>query len=618
MSITAKCGECGTAYRVKDEAAGKSMRCKTCGGTFSVPAQGSSSGATRKPKPEDDEDDFMSGLRAAARSEKSADRAEDEEDDFIPSDEEAPVRGRSTRPKRTARRENDSSDGSSGGTVLRVVGGFGGLTLLGILVKIAIAIGANGFGVSWQSFTPPNGAFTVEVPTKAVRSTRDAQPGSEMWEANTRNIGAAVGWTQMPPEVVQVAALNPEFLYNTFAEEMRNAQAGSTLESSVASNLGGVAGKQFTIKASQESAILRVCLRNGSLYIAAFSYRTGQAPTDSDRFFNSFRFAGANPAAPPAGAPVAAPTAPGITPPGVPPIGAPPISITPGITPPGMAPPGFTPPNPLWPGRASANAVDNRPYLERRRGFVTNLFRRKKAPQNFVTEAPRENVTEVTYPSGALQLKGWVYRPPTGGPKFPALIYFHGGWAFGQEDLDACEDFKKAGYVVFAPALRGENGNPGDFELMLGEVDDGKAACQWLAGQDYVDVGRIYTFGHSAGGGISAMLSLMDGVPIRHGGSAGGLYDVTTFDGWSDIVPFNRSNPAERQLRVLIGNIKDMQRKHYAWLGDQDFSFHPNEVKARAEGGSSSQLAIERVPGDHDSSLAAAMKRYLAVIQANP
>ncbi|MCC7419278.1 MAG: prolyl oligopeptidase family serine peptidase [Planctomycetaceae bacterium] len=613
MSITAKCDECGTAYRVKDEAAGKSMRCKACGETFSVPRQPASGGAARKPKPESDEDDFLSGLRAAASSERNADRAEEEEDDFIPSDDR-PVR--SSRPKRAARREKSSSGGGSGGAILRVIGGvFGGLTLLGILIRVAIAIGANGFGVSWQSFTPPNGAFSVDVPTKPMRSTKAAQPGVEMWEANTRNMGTAVGWGQMPPEVQQMAVLNPEMLYNAMAEGARAAQPGSTLEASVPSSLGGVPGKQFTIKAAKESAVLRVCLRNGTFYIAAFSYRSAQPPKEADRFFNSFTFTGGNPAVPPAGAPMANPAAPGVTPPGVPPIGIPPVGAAPVITPPGMTPPGLTPPNRVGSG---ANAVDNRPYLERRREFTTNLFRRDKAPQSFVTEAAPENVTEVTYPSGALKLKGWVYRPPTGGPKFPALVYFHGGWAFGQEDLSACDDFKKAGYVVFAPALRGENGNPGNFELMLGEVDDAKAACQWLAGQDYVDAGRIFTFGHSAGGGISAMLSLMDNVPIRHGGSAGGLYDVTTFDGWSDIVPFVRSNPAERQLRVLVGNIKDMQRKHYAYLGDQDFGFHGNEAKARAEGGASSQLAIERVPGNHDSSLPAAMKRYLAVIQANP
>jgi predicted Zn finger-like uncharacterized protein len=611
MSITAKCDECGTAYRVKDEAAGKSMRCKTCGETFSVPRQAASGGSTKKPKPAADDDDFLSGLRAAASSERNAARAEDDEDEFVPSEEERPVRSSSSRPKRSARRES-SSGGGSGGSVLKVIGGaFGGLTLLGILIRIAIAIGANGFGVSWRAFSPPDGAFTVDVPTKAVRSTRASQPGFETWEANTRNIGTAIGWGQMPAEVVQAAAINPELMYNAMAQDA--VQPGSTLESSTPASLGGVAGREFSIKAPGESVLLRVCLRNSTLYVVAFSYRTGQAPTDSARFFNSFQFAGASPAAPPGVAPVATPAVPGMMPPGAPPIGG-----APGMSPPGVMPPGFTPPNPLQARPAQANAVDNRPYLERRRGFTTNLFRRNKAPQSFVTEASPANVTEVTYPSGTLQLKGWVYRPPTGGPKFPALVYFHGGWAFGQEDLAACEDFKKAGYVVFAPALRGENGNPGDFELMLGEVDDAKAACLWLAGQDYVDAGRIYTFGHSAGGGISAMLSLMDGVPIRHGGSAGGLYDVTTFDGWSNIVPFARSNPAERQLRVLVGNIKDMQRKHYAYLGDQDFGFHANETKARAEGGASSQLVIERVPGDHDGSLSAGLKKYLAVIQANP
>ena len=37
MPITADCA-CGKSYTLKDELAGKSIKCPTCGGTFVVPA----------------------------------------------------------------------------------------------------------------------------------------------------------------------------------------------------------------------------------------------------------------------------------------------------------------------------------------------------------------------------------------------------------------------------------------------------------------------------------------------------------------------------------------------------------------------------------------------------
>ncbi len=71
--------------------------------------------------------------------------------------------------------------------------------------------------------------------------------------------------------------------------------------------------------------------------------------------------------------------------------------------------------------------------------------------------------------------------------------------------------------------LRGENGNPGNYELFLTEVGDAKAAVRWLARQPFVDAKRVYTFGHSTGGAISALLSLREGVPAVNGGCWGGL-----------------------------------------------------------------------------------------------
>ncbi|MCA9099986.1 MAG: DUF4339 domain-containing protein [Planctomycetales bacterium] len=280
-----------------------------------------------------------------------------------------------------------------------------------------------------------------------------------------------------------------------------------------------------------------------------------------------------------------------------------------------------------WSGQEGSASVEfgDEPYLKRRAEFTTALLERGPSPQEYDHESSPAGVDEVTYRSGDLTLKAWVNRSGTQAERNPALVYFHGGFAFGASDMEACQAFVDEGFIVMTPMLRGENGCPGNFELFLGEVDDAKAAVQWLAAQPDVDPDRIYTFGHSVGGGISAMLSLLDDVPIQHGGSSGGLYGLDLFDGWADdgYVPFDLDDPRERQLRVLLGNIRWMKHKHYAFLGNSDV-FGPQEHLVRVENaqvaaatGNESLLEIRSVPGDHFSSFEPAVRMYLAMIRAS-
>ncbi len=245
----------------------------------------------------------------------------------------------------------------------------------------------------------------------------------------------------------------------------------------------------------------------------------------------------------------------------------------------------------------------------------TKLTQHGPSPQPYEDEPLPPDVTQIIYPSGNLQLKACVYRPPGVEEPRPALVYFHGGFAFGVEDLtETCQPFMDAGFVVMGPMLRGENGNPGEFEMFYGEIDDARAACQWLAQQPYVNKDRIYTFGHSIGGGVSAMLSMMDNVPIRHGGSSGGMYDQLTFLGWMDTIPFENT-PRERSVRLLVGNTQLMQRTHYAYVGIDDDPF--DDVVEKLQKSTTEKLKVETVPGDHFTSFDESIRRYLKVVEAD-
>ncbi|MBL4883286.1 MAG: prolyl oligopeptidase family serine peptidase, partial [Planctomycetaceae bacterium] len=256
-----------------------------------------------------------------------------------------------------------------------------------------------------------------------------------------------------------------------------------------------------------------------------------------------------------------------------------------------------------------------KPYLQRRKDFKTALLKTGSAPQRYEIETPPQGVEEITYQSGELKLKAWVDKRGVKNNNAPVLIFFHGGFAFGAGDLEECEPFRDAGFIVMTPMLRGENGNPGSFELFYGEVDDAAAACRWMAEQQGVDKNRIYAFGHSVGGGVSALLSLRDDVPIAHSGSSGGIYTDYVMTSWSDIVPFDRNNPEEGRLRLLVGNVKDMQHPHFAYAGKNDTPLISGMNQAKVEGGSNSRLTTGVLPGDHFTSFGPSLIKYLQQVQ---
>ena len=257
-------------------------------------------------------------------------------------------------------------------------------------------------------------------------------------------------------------------------------------------------------------------------------------------------------------------------------------------------------------------------YLERLDAFETRLENSGPSPQDYSDEEPPEGVQAVSYSSDGFSLKAWFALPErAAGEPVPGIVYCHGGFAFGAGDFFDAQPFLDAGFAVMAPILRGENGNPGDFELFLGEVDDAAAAVRWLASQPAVDASRIYAFGHSVGGGVSALLSLRADVPVVHTGSSGGLYSREVFDDWSDYVPFDLGREEERDMRLLLGNQRWMQRPHFAFLGEEDGLVYAKRAADEEAASGPTELVVEVLSGDHFSSLPVAIRSYLDVIAAD-
>jgi dienelactone hydrolase len=260
------------------------------------------------------------------------------------------------------------------------------------------------------------------------------------------------------------------------------------------------------------------------------------------------------------------------------------------------------------------------PYLERLSNFKTELIRRGPSPATGpLPTQPPAGLQKIRYQSGKLSLWAWLSVPPGKGP-FPAMVFCHGDYKLNASVVNAARPLMDAGFVVLFPALRGENGNPGFHELFLGEVDDAAAAVRWIARQPFTDSSRVYAFGHSLGGGVVELLSLRRDVPLIHSASSGSLYARGAFRSWGERVPFNRWRRDEEELRLLVGNIREMQRPHWSIIGAEDAKLmgpHIASARAEAKRAEHSRLTIETVPGDHMSSLQPAVERYLAIIRKN-
>ena len=139
---------------------------------------------------------------------------------------------------------------------------------------------------------------------------------------------------------------------------------------------------------------------------------------------------------------------------------------------------------------------------------------------------------------------------------------------------------------------RGENDNPGQYEMFYGEVDDALAAISYLARLPYVDPSRIYMVGHSTGGTLT-LLTAEASTQLRAAFSLGGepdLWDVFQIGALAyPETPFNWRDRRERRLRSALDYVEHLRTPTwYVEGGDApDFvlrSPRRMEQRARAAG----------------------------------
>jgi dipeptidyl aminopeptidase/acylaminoacyl peptidase len=257
-------------------------------------------------------------------------------------------------------------------------------------------------------------------------------------------------------------------------------------------------------------------------------------------------------------------------------------------------------------------------YATDRSAFRTRLVVRGPAPQpHGMPSAPR-GVSEIDYPSGDLRLRAWIGLPPGAPERAPVVLFLHGGFAFSNEDYDMARPFLEAGYAVVMPSVRGENGQAGTFSMFFDEVSDVLAITEHVRSQRWADPQRIYVAGHSAGGTL-AMLAGLASTYYRAVAPFSGSPDQLVFaKGWSGVVPFDRSNPAEYEIRSPLSYATSFKAPARLFLGRQEEFYRAStRLTAKLARDAGKNVEAVEVAGNHFNAVPEEISRAIAFFRAN-
>jgi len=260
-------------------------------------------------------------------------------------------------------------------------------------------------------------------------------------------------------------------------------------------------------------------------------------------------------------------------------------------------------------------AVQTGDFAAARAAFHTKLVRKGPAPPKATMPSAPEGVEVVEYTSGERRLKAWLQRPPAeSDAKSPALVFLHGGFAFGLDDWKMTQPLREAGYAVLAPMLRGENGQGGSYTLFYDEVDDVLAAGRFLAAQAFVDAKRVYVAGHSVGGTL-ALLAAMAAKDFRAAASFSGSPDQVIYCRLglpAEQIPFDVADPREFELRSPLAYARSFQCPARMLFGSEEPHFRLSTERT-AELARAAHLDVQavKVEGDHFSALPTEMEQAL-------
>ncbi len=157
--------------------------------------------------------------------------------------------------------------------------------------------------------------------------------------------------------------------------------------------------------------------------------------------------------------------------------------------------------------------------------------------QNPGTAQKSSSEQAIWYASDGLRIKARAFWPAGKGP-FPGIVFGHGGVdGLSDSSIRRCRELTKAGFAVFAPSYRGEDGSQGTVEVAKGEVNDILNGLEVFRQDSRLDSDRVAMMGTSHGA-LIGLLAVSRSDQFRALVFAYGVSDI--FAWWDYLVATNQ------------------------------------------------------------------------------
>ena len=228
----------------------------------------------------------------------------------------------------------------------------------------------------------------------------------------------------------------------------------------------------------------------------------------------------------------------------------------------------------------------SKPLLESKKTHQTNLTTKAPVQGSFRMPPPPE-ARAVTYQSDGRQLLAWIVtkKRPYGAPvtmtqeRHPGLLYCHGGYAIHADTVSEVRPYTNKGFVVLIPTWRGENGNPGNYEMCYGEVDDAANALDYLRSMPNVDREQVFATGIGMGGTIAMLLA--ESTSNLKKAAACSAYPNMFEAGPYSGAPFDPKDDQELNLRSPARHVNSLKCPLYLEYGNEDEESRKYLLQAR-------------------------------------
>ncbi|QDV45178.1 2,6-dihydropseudooxynicotine hydrolase [Stieleria neptunia] len=220
------------------------------------------------------------------------------------------------------------------------------------------------------------------------------------------------------------------------------------------------------------------------------------------------------------------------------------------------------------------------------------------------------------FPSDARLLYGY-YNEPSGNGPHPTIVFAHGGFLLGSEDIEVANQLVEHGYAVFAPTWRGENGNAGAHEMCYGEVDDMIAAIDFVERLPSVDEDQIFLLGHSIGGLLAVLTAEVSPKP-RGAMACGAVMSLEVFARHDPTIqekyPYDTSDNRENVVRSPLSFVKDLKCPLLLAYGSQESALIQlsERMRSSAERENKRVESIEIPNADHFTAFEPSIPRALS------